>query len=385
MRWSSVPVSFCGINVKKKKKSCNQLRMEVKCGWRGEKAGFFFFFFFQNWLTQEFHGWNGDWKVQKHNSGSFFSLLSGQDKFTQCIKEFSATTLYRWWGECCSGRHRESTLKWFYANLRTCITSQLFAKKMEEIPLCLFFLFLFILIYMCVELLCSCASNNNNVSSWSSQVGVSVYYIWTRFVQIFYLFFVFSNKEPIDVPAASSSELNTRVKGRKCGSRSENVTSSTIIYMGQVFVFLLFVVPLPYNNKRRCQEEMNSSHLTASHPVMRAYFDAKWIKKSSRAVRRVGKTLSLGGSTANHKQRPSTIFSFWMRVFNYLFLHSFVCLFVRYSWDIIFSFCVHAAPHPLTTNQPCAAQIIWLPESPSPSAIRLTGGVALIIAVWWRV
>lgn len=86
----------------------------------------------------------------------------------------------------------------------------------------------------------------------------------------------------------------------------------------------------------------------------------------------------------NHKRRPSTIFSFWMRVFNYLFLHSFVCLLVRYSWDIIFSFCVHAAPHPLTTNQPCAAQIIWLPESPGPSAIRLTGGVALIIAVWWR-
>lgn len=94
----------------------------------------------------------------------------------------------------------------------------------------------------------------------------------------FFLLFVFSNKEPIDVSAASSSELNTRVKGRKCGSRSENVTSSTIIYMGQVFslfVFLLFVVPLPYNNKRRCQEEMNSSHLTASHPVTRAYFDAK--------------------------------------------------------------------------------------------------------------
>lgn len=109
-----------------------------------------------------------------------------------------------------------------------------------------FFLFLFILIYMCVELLCSCASNNNNVSSWSSQVGVSVYYIWTRFVRILFLLFVFSNKEPIDVSAASSSELNTRVKGRKCGSRSENVTSSTIIYMGQVFslfVFLLFVVP----------------------------------------------------------------------------------------------------------------------------------------------
>lgn len=40
-----------------------------------------------------FHGWNGHRKVQKHKCGSFFSFLSGQDKCTQCIKEFSPTIL----------------------------------------------------------------------------------------------------------------------------------------------------------------------------------------------------------------------------------------------------------------------------------------------------
>lgn len=69
-------------------------------------------------------------------------------------------------------------------------------RKWKKFP-CVFFLFLFILIFMCVELLCRCASNNNNVSSWSSQVGVSVYYIWTRLVLIFFLLFVFPIKNPL--------------------------------------------------------------------------------------------------------------------------------------------------------------------------------------------
>lgn len=45
-----------------------------------------------------FHGWSGHWKVQKHECGSFFALVWGQDACTQCIKELSATSLWtrRW-------------------------------------------------------------------------------------------------------------------------------------------------------------------------------------------------------------------------------------------------------------------------------------------------
>lgn len=146
-----------------------------------------------------FHGWRGHWKGQKHEYGSFFSLLSGQNTCTQSIKELSATSLWtmRW-------TLHGQTLKSFYANLHAGISGQLFAKKREWIPLCPFILLLFI--YLCVELLCICTSKKYVLIF----AGCCICIIQTRLVWVFCL----SNKECFDVSAASSSELNTGVVPR---------------------------------------------------------------------------------------------------------------------------------------------------------------------------